>query len=187
MVSMAASVLAARRACKRYLRANRLSRNHHAMTTSIDEIDCALLELLQERGDVANIELARRVGLSAAATLRRVQRLRAAGVVEGVRAVVSGEHVGLGVEAFVLVTLAAHGARSEAAFARALTQLPNVLRADSVAGDEDALLHVAVATPADLHRLLLALKRAGASHVRTILRLQAIKPPSAVPVQPTTG
>jgi Lrp/AsnC family leucine-responsive transcriptional regulator len=152
------------------------------MSAALDEIDCALLEHLQIDGDAANIELARRVGLSAAATLRRVQRLRADGVIEGVRAVVSAAHVGLTVEAFVLVTLAAHGARSEAEFARQVAKMPNVLRADSVAGDEDALLHVAVATPADLHRLLLELKRAGASHVRTILRLQTIKPPAVVPV-----
>jgi Lrp/AsnC family leucine-responsive transcriptional regulator len=55
-------------------------------------------------------------------------------------------------------------------------------RADSVAGAEDALLHVAVRTPADLQRLLLALKRAGAARLTTMLRLQAIKPPAAVPV-----
>jgi len=158
------------------------SRNDRAMAAAIDEIDCALLAELQVAGDAPNVELARRVGLSPAATLRRVQRLRGDGVIEGIRAVVSAEQVGLAVEAFVLVTLAAHGARSEAAFARHVADMPNVLRADSVAGDEDALLHVAVATPAELHRLLLALKRAGASHVRTILRLQTIKPPSAVPV-----
>jgi Lrp/AsnC family leucine-responsive transcriptional regulator len=158
------------------------SRNDRSIMIPLDEIDCAVLAQLQEAGDVPNVELARRVGLSPAATLRRVQRLRGEGVIEGVRAVVSAEHVGLAVEAFVLVTLAAHGARSEAAFARHVADMPNVLRADSVAGDEDALLHVAVATPAELHRLLLALKRAGASHVRTILRLQTIKPPSAVPV-----
>jgi len=151
------------------------------MTAPIDEVDCALLAQLQETGDLPNVELARRIGLSPAATLRRVQRLRGDGVIEGVRAVVSAERVGLAVEAFVLVTLAAHGARSEAAFARHVAEMPNVLRADSVAGDDDALLHVAVATPAELHRLLLGLKRAGASHVKTILRLQTIKPPSAVP------
>jgi Lrp/AsnC family leucine-responsive transcriptional regulator len=58
-----------------------------------------------------------------------------------------------------------------------------VLRADSVTGDEDALLHVAARNPAELHRLLLALKRAGAAHVKTLLRLQAIKPPAPVPVR----
>jgi Lrp/AsnC family leucine-responsive transcriptional regulator len=172
---------------KRRLRSAVISRNDHTMDVQIDDVDCALLDALQERGDVANVELARRVGLSAPATLRRVQRLRAAGVIEGVRAVVSAEHVGLPVEAFVFVTLAAHGAASEAAFARKLAGMPNVLRADSVAGDDDAFLHVAVATPAGLHRLLLALKRAGASHVRTILRLQTIKPPAPVPVRPATA
>jgi len=150
----------------------------------LDDIDCVLLAALQEQGDVANVALARRAGLSPAATLRRVQRLRAEGVIEGVRAAVSTEQVGLAVEAFVLVTLGAHGSHSEAEFARALARMPNVLRADSVAGDEDALLHVAVASPAELHRLLLALKRAGAAHVKTLMRLQAIKPPAAVPAGP---
>jgi Lrp/AsnC family transcriptional regulator, leucine-responsive regulatory protein len=154
------------------------------MQVPIDEIDCAILEQLQATGDLANVELARRVGLSAAATLRRVQRLREAGVLEDARATVSAEHLGLPVEAYVLVTLAAHGARSEATFARELAGMPNVVWADSVAGDDDALVHVVAATPAELHRLLLALKRAGASHVRTILRLQTIKPRSPIPAKP---
>jgi Lrp/AsnC family leucine-responsive transcriptional regulator len=149
----------------------------------LDEIDCAILETLQDRGDIANVELARGVGLSPAATLRRVQRLRADGAIEAVRAVISPEQVGLAVEAFVLVTLAAHGSRREADFARALAGMPGVLRADSVTGDEDAMLHVAVGSPAELYRLLLELKRAGAAHVKTLMRLQAIKPPAPVPVR----
>ena len=149
----------------------------------LDEIDCAILETLQDRGDIANVELARGVGLSPAATLRRVQRLRADGAIEAVRAVISPEQVGLAVEAFVLVTLAAHGSRREADFARALAGMPGVLRADSVTGDEDAMLHVAVGSPAELYWLLLELKRAGAAHVKTLMRLQAIKPPAPVPVR----
>jgi Lrp/AsnC family transcriptional regulator, leucine-responsive regulatory protein len=81
----------------------------------------------------------------------------------------------------VLVTLAAHAPEADARFARAVAALPNVLRADTIAGDDDALLHVAVRTPADLHGLVLALKRAGAARATTMLRLQAIKPPAPVP------
>ena len=58
-------------------------------------------------------------------------------------------------------------------------------RADSIAGAEDALLQVAVATPADLQRLLLALKRAGASRLTTMLRLQTIKPAAALAIRAT--
>jgi Lrp/AsnC family leucine-responsive transcriptional regulator len=149
--------------------------------TPLDDIDCAILALLQERGDLPNLELARAVGLSPAATSRRVQRLKAEGVIEAIRAVVVPEAVGLAIEAFVLVTLATHSADADAAFARAVTAMPNVLRADVIAGDEDALLHVAVSSPAELHRLVLQLKRAGASRATTMLRLQAIKPPAPVP------
>jgi Lrp/AsnC family transcriptional regulator, leucine-responsive regulatory protein len=148
----------------------------------LDDIDCALLDALQERGDVPNVELARAVGLSPAATSRRVQRLRADGVVEAIRAVVVPEQVGLVIEAYVLITLAEHSPGADARFAREVAAMPSVLRADGIAGAEDALLHVAVATAGDLQRLLLALKRAGASRATTMLRLQAIKPAGPVPV-----
>ncbi len=159
-------------------------RNNRQVMVPLDEIDCALLALLQERGDASNLELARIAGLSPAATSRRVARLRAEGVIEGVRAVVPPEQVGLGVEAYVLVTLAEHSVAADARFAREVAKLPNVLRADSIAGAEDALLHVATAGASDLHRLLLALKRAGAQRATTMLRLQAIKPAAPVPASP---
>jgi Lrp/AsnC family leucine-responsive transcriptional regulator len=156
-------------------------RNNRQVMTRLDDIDCALLARLQDRGDLPNLELARAVGLSPAATSRRVQRLKAEAVIEAIRAVVVPAQVGLAIEAFVLVTLAAHSPDADASFARAVAAMPNVLRADVIAGDEDALLHVAVATPAELHRLVLALKRAGASRATTMLRLQSIKPPAPVP------
>ena len=149
----------------------------------LDEIDCTILAELQERGDIPNIELARLTGLSPAATSRRVARLRVEGVIEAVRAVVVPEEVGLPIEAFVLVTLAAHAPDADARFAREVATMPAVLRADSVAGAEDALLQVAVATPGDLQRLLLGLKRAGAARLTTMLRLQTIKPAGPLAVR----
>jgi Lrp/AsnC family transcriptional regulator, leucine-responsive regulatory protein len=124
------------------------------------------------------------VGLSPAATSRRLQRLRADGVIEAIRAVVVPEQVGLSIEAYVLVTLAGHSPDADARFARELAAMPHVLRADSIAGAEDALVHVAAATAADLHRLLLELKRAGSSRATTMLRLQTLKPPAPVPARP---
>jgi Lrp/AsnC family transcriptional regulator, leucine-responsive regulatory protein len=149
----------------------------------LDEIDCALLAALQERGDAPNLELARAVGLSPATTSRRVHRLRADGVIEAIRAIVVPEQVGLAIQAYILITLAEHTPGADARFAREVAAMPYVLRADGIAGAEDALVHVAVATPGDLQRLLLALKRAGASRATTMLRLQSIKPPSPVPAQ----
>ncbi len=140
------------------------------------------MRILQERGDTANLELSRAIGLSAAATSRRVRRLREEGVIIGIRAAVEPEQVGLLIEAHVLVSLAEHSPDADARFARAVAEMPHVLRADAVAGADDALLQVAVTRAGDLQRLLLALKRAGASRMTTMLRLHPIKPPAAVPV-----
>ena len=157
----------------------------HGMAV-LDEIDCTILAELQERGDVPNIELARLAGLSPRATSRRVARLRLEGVIEAVRAVVVPEEVGLPIEAFILATLAEHAPEADARFARQVAAMPAVLRADSIAGADDALLQVAVATPGDLQRLLLALKRAGASRLTTMLRLQTIKPPAPLAIRSST-
>jgi Lrp/AsnC family transcriptional regulator, leucine-responsive regulatory protein len=151
----------------------------------LDEIDCTILAELQERGDIPNFELARLAGLSPAATSRRVARLRLEGVIEAVRAVVVPGAVGLAIEAFIFATLAEHAPEADARFAREVAAMPAVLRADGIAGAEDALLQVAVATPADLRRLLVALKRAGASRLTTVLRLQTIKPAAPLAIRAT--
>ncbi|HEY7273896.1 MAG TPA: Lrp/AsnC family transcriptional regulator [Actinoplanes sp.] len=149
----------------------------------LDDKDCAILDLLQSEGDLPNVELARRVHLSPAATLRRVQRLRIEGVITGVRAIVDPEKVGAKVEAFVLIALAEHSEAGDVRFAEALARIPAVLRADAVTGPDDVLLHIAAADARDLQSVLRMLPRIGARRVTTLLRLEAVKPPSAVPTR----
>jgi Lrp/AsnC family transcriptional regulator, leucine-responsive regulatory protein len=149
----------------------------------LDDKDCAILDLLQRDGDLPNIELARRVQLSPAATLRRVQRLRADGVITGVHAVVDPAMVGAKVEAFVLITLSEHSDAAEQRLIEALAEIPAVLRADAVAGADDVLLHVAAADARELQDLLRTLPRIGARRVTTLLRLGAVKVPAPVPTR----
>ncbi|MEV4350148.1 Lrp/AsnC family transcriptional regulator [Actinoplanes sp. NPDC049596] len=132
-------------------------------------------------GDLPNIELARRLRLSPAATLRRVQRLRAEGVITGVRALVDPEKAGARVEAFVLVALTEHSDEGDARFAEALAGIPAVLRADAVTGPEDVLLHIAAADARELQQVLRSLTRVGARRLTTLLRLESVKAPSPVP------
>ena len=150
----------------------------------IDERDCAILAELQQHGDLANVELARRIGLSPAATLRRVARLHDGGAITAVRAVVAPEQVGLTVQAFVMITLARHSDDADAAFSAALAAMPEVLRADAISGNHDALLHVATTDVPALQQLLLALQRAGAARLVTMLRLASHKCSAAVPAHP---
>ena len=151
----------------------------------LDDLDCAIVDVLQRRGDVPNVELAREVGLSPAATLRRVARLRADGVITGVHARVDPERVGTGLQAFVLVVLDEHDAGSAERFAQAVAQMPQVLRADAVSGADDVLLHVAAAGTAELQDVLRALPRIGARRATTMLRLGPVKEQSATPLRPS--
>ncbi|WP_285473259.1 Lrp/AsnC family transcriptional regulator [Actinoplanes sp. NBRC 101535] len=151
---------------------------------SLDDKDCMILDLLQRQGDLPNTDLARRVGLSPAATLRRVQRLRAEKAILGVRAAVSPAAVGVKLEAFVLVTLTEHTEAGDARFAAAVADIPAVLRADAVTGPDDILLQVAAADTRELQEILRSLLRIGARRVTTLLSLEPVKPPSPVPVRP---
>lgn len=153
---------------------------------ALDRTDCAILQELQQRADLPNIELARLIGLSPAATLRRVQRLRTAGVITNIQAVVDPETVGLGVQAFVLATLAEHAPEADAHLARELAALPHVLRADAVAGADDVLLHIAAADARELQLVLRALPRLGIRRLTTLLRLESVKPPAPLPVRPSS-
>ena len=153
--------------------------------SDLDALDCAIVDVLQQRGDVPNVDLAREVGLSPAATLRRVARLRADGVVTGVHARVDPERVGAGLQAFVLVVLDEHDEDSATRFARAVAQMPQVLRADAVSGADDVLLHVAAAGTADLQDVLRALPRIGARPATIMLRLGPVKEQSPTPLSPS--
>jgi len=148
-----------------------------------DEIDCAIMELLQRQGDLPNVELAHRVKLSPAACSRRVQRLRQDGVITGVHAAVDPGKVGIRVEAFVLVTLAEHTNDSDKRFRDALAEMPTVIRADTVTGPDDVLLHIVAADTRELQDVLRQLPRFGASRINTLLRLDEVKSPSPYPVR----
>lgn len=157
--------------------------NDRAVKPVLDEIDCALLALLQEEGDLPNVELARRTGLSPAASSRRVRALRESGVITGVHAQVSAEAVGVRLEAFVFVALREQTDESDKAFADALEGMAAVVRADRIAGRDDALLHVVTSDAKSLQKVLLQIQRAGAARVTTMLRLVEIKPPSPWPIE----
>jgi len=85
-------------------------------------------------------ELGARVNLSSPAVKRRVDRLRASGVITGFTALVDREALGQRTEAFVEVHCVAN--MSPAALRDALAGAPEVVAAYTVDGDADALVHV---------------------------------------------
>src|ERR1035441_5310977 len=72
---------------------------HHCMNMpkyTFDALDRRVIAALQADARLTNVELARKIGLSPSPCLRRVKRLEKEGVIEGYRAVLSRDRVGLG-------------------------------------------------------------------------------------------
>jgi DNA-binding Lrp family transcriptional regulator len=71
----------------------------------LDAIDRKILTELQADGSITNVELARRVGISAPPCLRRVKALEQAGFIRGYRALLDSRQLGYGVSCFAMVQL----------------------------------------------------------------------------------
>lgn len=119
-----------------------------------DAIDRALLRALSEDATLSAGALGRLVGLSQPATYRRVQRLRAGGVLAGARLVLDRERLGFGVTVFLGVKLATKGRVSLEDFERAVTAIPEVQAVHHVLGLYDYRLRVVARDLADFERVL---------------------------------
>src|SRR3954469_6576126 len=100
------------------------------MAVTLDEIDVQLLTELQDDADRPNVELARIVGLSPAATLNRVRRLKESGVGRKIAELLAPEGAGFPLRVFVTITLDRHDEASHRRLENALRGIPEVIRAD---------------------------------------------------------
>nr|MEC9418821.1 Lrp/AsnC family transcriptional regulator [Pseudomonadota bacterium] len=75
------------------------------MKARLDAIDWQILKELQDDGRMTNVELARRVGISAPPCLRRVRALEEAGLILGYRTLLDEKQLGYDVTAFAMVGL----------------------------------------------------------------------------------
>jgi Lrp/AsnC family leucine-responsive transcriptional regulator len=154
------------------------------MPPQLDLIDIRLLEELQRDADRSNVELARLFELSPAATLHRIRRLKQSGIVAGIVARLDSTTAGFPLQVYVAVTLARHEERDHRRFREAVLAMPEVLSADWVTGETDAMLLVVAREVAELQRVLVRLStRGGAARVMTLLRLEELKPLSPLPLQ----
>ncbi|MEI7057678.1 Lrp/AsnC family transcriptional regulator [Nocardioides sp. CCNWLW239] len=135
-------------------------RNDHA----IDDLDRAIIAELEEDARLSNAELARRVGLTPAPCLRRVQRLESEGVINGYHASVDPKRSGRGFEVIVAIDIAVNDGKTIEDFETAAVAVPEVTEMRRMLGQPDYYLRVQVADPEAYEALILG----------TISRLPAV-------------
>ena len=71
----------------------------------LDSIDLKILKILQEKGRITNLQLSQEIGLSPAPTLERVKKLETSGVIESYHAQINDTLLGIGIKAFISISL----------------------------------------------------------------------------------
>src|ERR1700687_2029294 len=108
--------------------------------TDLDPADRRIVAELQSDGRLSNVELADKVGLSPSPCLRRVKRLERDGYIEGYRAALRRDRVGLGFSVFVGVKIDGHANERALSFEKAVVALPEVVACALVSGESDYFL-----------------------------------------------
>jgi Lrp/AsnC family transcriptional regulator, leucine-responsive regulatory protein len=154
------------------------------MMREIDRYDRVLLRVLQENGRASNVELSDQANLSAPQCYRRVRQLESDGVIRGYAAQVAPSAIGLGVIAFVSLTIDREQFKHVRTLEKAIRQFPEILECYTISGDFDYLLKVAATDLKSFSNFLTdrLMQVPGVSGVRSMVCLEEIKPASPLPV-----
>jgi len=106
----------------------------------LDAIDRMILAELQADGRMTNVELAKRVGISAPPCLRRVRTLEEAGYIRGYHAKVDARKLGFEVQVFAMVGLVSQAEADLVAFEERCRGWPLVRECHMLNGEVDFLL-----------------------------------------------
>ncbi len=151
----------------------------------LDRFDIALLAALQRDGRLTNDALATDVGLSASQCSRRRAALEAAGVIDHYSAILSPAALGLGVTAFVQVTLTAHSPQNSRRFKTLIDTLDEIQEAYSLTGEADYMIKLRVADLTALARILndVLLPHGSVARVRSSIVLERLKDTTRLPLR----
>jgi DNA-binding Lrp family transcriptional regulator len=152
------------------------------MRDQLDEIDWKILQELQADGRMTNVEVARRVGISAPPCLRRIRALEEAGYIAGYRAILNPAQLGFSVEAFAFVQLLSNADADLAAFQKAVAGHANIRDAWMLSGEVDFMLRCVARDLKSFQAFVLELTAApNVKTVKTALTLGQTKSEPAVP------
>ncbi len=109
-------------------------------TLKLDIIDLKILSELQADGRMTNVELSRRVGISAPPCLRRVKALEDAGLIQRYHADVNARELGFEVQVFAMVGLHNQAEVDLSAFEELARNWPLVRECHMLNGEIDFIL-----------------------------------------------
>ena len=153
--------------------------------TSLDQFDLNLLSALEADGRLTNAELGEKIGLSASQCSRRRIRLEESGIIEGYHARLDSARLGIGLRAFIQVSLSTHSKENAKDFRDLVNGIVEIQEAYALTGDTDYLLKVVTANLAGLAHVIndLLLPHASVARVRSSIVLDKLKDSHRLPLK----
>jgi DNA-binding Lrp family transcriptional regulator len=151
--------------------------------TRLDPIDRKILAELQADGRMTNVELAKRVGISAPPCLRRVRTLEEAGYIKGYHADVDARELGFEVQVFAMVGLVSQAEADLAAFEERCRNWSLVRECHMLNGEVDFILKCVAPDLSTFQSFLTEdlLKADNVASVKTSLVIRGAKDEPGVP------
>ncbi len=110
----------------------------------LDKTDLNILKELQINSKITNIELSKRIGLSAAPTLGRVQKLEKAGLIKSYHAKINAKKLGLGLTALINVSLIKQIGSTVERFKEKIIKINEIVECLQLTGKYDYQLKIMV-------------------------------------------
>jgi DNA-binding Lrp family transcriptional regulator len=154
------------------------------MRGRLDAIDWNILRELQRDGRITNVELSRRVGISAPPCLRRMRALEEAGIIRGYRALLDEKRLGYEVTVFAMVHLTSQAETDLVAFEERVRAWPLVRECWMLSGEVDFILKCVAPDLPTFQAFVSELTAApNVRNVKTALTLRRSKDEPMVPLE----
>jgi DNA-binding Lrp family transcriptional regulator len=154
----------------------------------LDRTDIRILRELQHDASITNIDLSKKVGISAPPCLRRVRALEEAGYIRSYHADIAADKMGFGITVFTMVSLNNHSESDIAHFAKLVEAWPQVRESYLMTGDSDYLLKI-VAEDWEAFQKFVTHQLTAApnvAHVKSMPAMQRTKFTPGVPIEDKT-
>lgn len=151
---------------------------------NLDPASLRILERLQQNSEISIAELAEAVGLSTSPCWRRINELKASGVIRRSVAVADPIALGLAVNVFVHVSLEKQTQAALKAFDDAVRNRPEIMECYLMSGEADYMLRVVVEDLAQYQKLVLdhLTRIPGVANIRSSFALGQVKYTTALPL-----
>ena len=136
---------------------------------AIDDLSQSILRELYLNSRITNVEIGRRVGLTAPAVAERINKLEEAGYIKGYHASLDFDKIGLNIQAFISFKCRNRDHDTK----KLISGIPEVMEWYTITGDTSMLLKVITHSRQQLAKVIATLEEYGETNTSLILEASA--------------